>query len=420
MRKLFSFLLMFLVLFCVKAQDRIITTDGDVIQAYRVDIGGNAVYYKLDDTDDASLQSISKDKIVIIKYIDGKIINFEKEKSVIAEESDKKESDTETDVESSCHKLIEVTDLTEKEKLENDRVIGSFNQEINCFGEKNNKKASIVVFRFGIMDNSVMSNDDIEINIVSGNLFNGKNNSSFESVTQYNYLSNPAIRFQIKNKHNRTIYIDLGNTFYTNLGESVCFYIPSSTTKTSTTSSGLAFNLGGVTNALGLGGVVSSLANATTVGGKKSKGLEHTIYSQRVIAIAPNSSFLLPPQYLFGKNDEVVMDGVIKKIVAGNCPRHHLYFSFNSALCKLKYGERLIYSMEKSPINLSFVLSYSYTEDCAKEFILCTRLYMSEILGVKQYSEIKSLYRDNKGLWYFGRITSSEKYGFFPRPEEMK
>lgn len=58
--------------------------------------------------------------------------------------------------------------------------------------------------------------------------------------------------------------------------------------------------------------------------------------------------------------------------------------------------------------------------DCDKEFFLCTRLYMSKILGIKQYSEIKSLYRDIKGLWYFGRITSSEKYDFFPRPEEMK
>ena len=53
------------------AQDTMITQDGDVKAVFVVDIGNTAVFYKTENTDAASIQSISKDQIFLIKRPDG-------------------------------------------------------------------------------------------------------------------------------------------------------------------------------------------------------------------------------------------------------------------------------------------------------------------------------------------------------------
>ena len=49
------------------AQDTMITQDGDVKAVFVVDIGNTAVFYKTENTDAASIQSISKEQIFLIK-----------------------------------------------------------------------------------------------------------------------------------------------------------------------------------------------------------------------------------------------------------------------------------------------------------------------------------------------------------------
>ena len=54
--------------------------------------------------------------------------------------------------------------------------------------------------------------------------------------------------------------------------------------------------MGSVAGALGIGGVLGTLANGVNVGGASSTGTSTTTYSQRVISIPPMASVSLEPQ----------------------------------------------------------------------------------------------------------------------------
>ena len=52
-------------------QDRVSTKDGDVFEAYRIDVGSNYIYYTEEDKEDAVVQKISKSDVLMIKKKDG-------------------------------------------------------------------------------------------------------------------------------------------------------------------------------------------------------------------------------------------------------------------------------------------------------------------------------------------------------------
>lgn len=57
-----------------KAQDLIVTQNGETIKAFRTDVGKTAVYYRLEDNDDAQVLSIPKSEVLIIKMLNGEKI----------------------------------------------------------------------------------------------------------------------------------------------------------------------------------------------------------------------------------------------------------------------------------------------------------------------------------------------------------
>ena len=113
----------------------------------------------------------------------------------------------------------------------------------------------------------------------------------------------------MKNKTSRILYVDLGTTFFIRLGETICFYTPSSTTTSHGKSGGAGVNLGAVTGALGIGGVAGNLANGVNVGGGTTSSTTSTTYSQRIVAVPPMSSIELTPQYLFGNERKTICHG---------------------------------------------------------------------------------------------------------------
>lgn len=54
-----------------KAQDLIVKQDGETIKAYRTDVGNNAVYYRVEDTEEASIMAIDKSDVLFIKLQNG-------------------------------------------------------------------------------------------------------------------------------------------------------------------------------------------------------------------------------------------------------------------------------------------------------------------------------------------------------------
>lgn len=102
------------------------------------------------------------------------------------------------------------------------------------------------------------------------------------------YFMNPMMCVRISNGSDKTLYLDLGNSFLTVNGESRCYYIPSSTSTTEGQSRGVGVNLG----------IISGALAGVNVGTTTSSSQTTTTFSQRVIAIPPMSAKRMEAQQL--------------------------------------------------------------------------------------------------------------------------
>ena len=66
-----------------KAQDLIVKHDGETIKAYQVDVSNSAVFYRLEDSEDAPFFRVSKSNVLIVKMQNGKTIVMDKDDSQI-------------------------------------------------------------------------------------------------------------------------------------------------------------------------------------------------------------------------------------------------------------------------------------------------------------------------------------------------
>lgn len=93
----------------------------------------------------------------------------------------------------------------------------------------------------------------------------------------------------IINKTDSTMYIDMAESYYVGNGDAQRLYTNSVTTNFSSGSKGATVNLGSVTNALGVGGVVGTLAQGVNVGGSNVNGSSTQVFEERYISIPPLS-----------------------------------------------------------------------------------------------------------------------------------
>lgn len=365
----------------VNAQDKLITTDGEVITAYQVDVGGSSVYYKPTNAANAALQSISKDKILMIKKKDGSVVKlYELENGSSSVNQQQVSQDSENGT-----KTVALAELSEELQASNRAKMVLVNQDVKAKinGKIKGKPAEQAYMFWGIKSNSVLENEDIEIITVTGDFFKRKSKDAY-TFTPYQYDYSPAIQFKIKNKSTRTIYLDLGNTFYTMLGQPVCYYVPTSTTTSSSSSSGGSVNLGAVAGAVGIGGTLGTLAGGVNVGGGTTSGTSSTTFSQRVIAIPPMSTKALEPQSMYGLVEKYLGQGLRVSRY------YHLYvyllginFSKDDAVGPMKEGDQYSYLPESSPMNFSFMLSYSLSENCQKEKSMTVHYYLKDLIGYR-------------------------------------
>ena len=93
----------------------------------------------------------------------------------------------------------------------------------------------------------------------------------------------------IINKSDSIMYIDMAESYHILNGTAQQLYTNSVTTDFSSGSRGTTVNLGSITNALGVGGVVGTLAHGVNVGGSDTSGSSTQIFEERYISIPPMS-----------------------------------------------------------------------------------------------------------------------------------
>jgi hypothetical protein len=378
MRNLIVFVFLFCAMpFCADAQDRLITKSGDVMNVYSVEIGSNSVFYKSSDKADAPIRSIAKNLVLMIKHKDGTVSNL------YQDAGDKAENNPQTPAQPSSIPTMQQDD--EQDEAINKQLIAEVNgDDVKYIGKNKGKGSKRVFCQYFASDDSKLGNKDITVHYLSGILYdvssvfsNGKNDK-FEWKEDWSLLKFswnykfefPAVKVAIENKTDKTMYIDLGNTFFILGQESTAFYVPSSTTTSSTNSGGVGVNLGNVASALGVGGAAGTLAGGINVGGGKSNQSASTVYAQRVIAIPPKSVKTLEQVHKIGNGFPLICVGGYR-------------FIDNAAVVKLSCGdEQLVNTQIAMPWGT--MVTYSFTENCAETKRLQADFAVRRIVGARE------------------------------------
>ena len=395
------------------AQDLIVKKDGSVIQAKVTKIGTSEVEYKKWSNQNGPQYSIAVADILAINYQNGEKETFENV-GAGSSQAAKSEADGQQSI-----VQVKPEDLSPEAKAANDALIAKYNAPVELDitkkqKEKFGKRSFYASAIYGFKNNSIITNDDIEIGFVTGSLVQLKKTEPTKWIEGHGDYY-PALLLRVRNKTSRTLYIDLGNSFFISMGQAICYYVPSSTTTTHGASSGGSVNLGAVTGALGIGGVPGTLANGINVGGVSTNSTTSTTYSQRVIAVPPMSSVNLPPQYFYGKEDRTVTKGL--KSYYGHML---IMFPKNSEKGLMRFGDRYSYTDDNSPLQFSCVISYSTDETCLSTKSITSSLYLRELIGTKASWDFSTIKITTENILYNSFDVNSvwisvKKLGEFPR-----
>lgn len=348
MRRFFAAIV---VLLCamqsVVAQDVLITTDGEVMTVYIDDIGSSAIYYKEVNSSNSSLQRIDKAKVYMIKKADGTKYDL---------------GNAQTPANQSSTPTAEQpmnTESSEAAKQRNKELIDAQNQiavQPEFKGTPSDKNALGVYATLGVCDNSIMCNDDLEL--------------SFESSFGYVYTIKDEFVLTVTNRTNKTIFIDLANTFLVCNGESSPYYVPVAYSS-SVSKSGDA-NAGTFAGAMGIHDYQTSVSTST-------------VYSQRIISIPPMAKKRLDSKWLFPARSHLCCPGLFfhwakfqGKSYSGIIK---FYFGEKKSPNTLKEGETFIFSQDNSPLKFTCHVTYSFIEDCEVTNSIFAYLFMKKVIG---------------------------------------
>lgn len=348
----------------MSAQDIIVKKDGSVIQAKVSEIGTSEIKYKKWSNQDGPTYAITKGEILAITYQNGE-----------------KEMFNNTPVASNQTSTQQKSQLIERPTATNNAsLIAKYDKNLKFKNQgKIGKeiKSAIGVFAFG--DNSVLSNDDIEIQFVlsrstspSANL-----NAVRKTATVNSYL---LCRYCIvvKNKTNNTIYVDLANCTRLNKKtmEASAFYKDETVSVSHGSSS--TVGLGGF---LGGAGVGIGFSNSTT--GSSTR----TYNNERIVSIPPQSFKVLKDFKLSHiKNEKCELVSRGEEFIFGMSTNNDYWGEIEYQNPCMPYGiikenEIINYSLEHSPLSLEYRITYSNNTDFSNYSVATANLFLKELIG---------------------------------------
>lgn len=351
----------------LEAQDVIVKKDGTTILSKVLEVNEANLKYKKFKNPQGPTYSISLSEIMSVNYENGEKDTFEKINNPIKDSSNQMTS----------------TKLIEKSADErNQELISIYNRnyKLNSKEKKKDDYAKGCVLVFGMKSNSIISNEDLEMKFVRTNYE--------DRYFIYN--------INIKNKTDRTIYIDKGNCFRIGkTGDVYCYFDNTEqTTVNSAGSTGGSLGLGSVADVLGIGGVVGQLANGVSIGGESSHSVSKTYSQQRVIAIPPHGNRNLTEEKWIKVNKEYERWGKAELFEYNPYVWPHNEDDLGLKRGIVKRGETITFSEDISPYKREYLVTYSTDEFFSSFSTLKAEIYLHQILGVYAYFKPENKYID--------------------------
>ena len=353
MKKLISLLFMTLLGLSVQAQDVIVKHDGSTILSKVIKIGTTEVEYKKFSNQNGPTYTILKSDIQAINYENGDKDTFNEKKLVAEEESTGKQQ------------IIVATSAAD-----NAEIICRYNQNYEhgkAIKDGMKKDAKYGLCILGVGERSVLSTEDITVE------FRQEPYYLFKAINGSKYYIKDRFYVQLYNKTDKTIYVDLGNTFRVMKdGTSYVYYNSSQTMITSGSGSGVSANLGAIVGAIGAGGGLATLANGVSVGGGNTTSTTKTYSKERVIAIPAHGKTPIEKYEIARtKYDDVIISEGEKleyKYLKGEFP-------------KISKGECFYYNENDSPYHVDYMITYSKDIKFETSYVVKASVYMRELIG---------------------------------------
>lgn len=402
----------------VSAQDVIVKKDGSTILSKVLEVNQNDIKYKKHSNKNGPTYTINKSDIISINYENG-------EKDTFSTNNIDQNSGSETSNLSQRY-------IRKSADQRNAEIISLYNRQYFPTKQLSNNKKDIKGYMliFGLQSTSVVSNDEVEITFIREVTDPAK-----KPKTTFSAYEHVVYNINIRNKTNKTIYIDKGNCFkIMDDGSSYCYFDPSvQMTVNSGTGSGASLNLGSVAGILGVGGAIGQLAGGVNVGGGKSQSLSTTFSQQRVIAIpAHGNKYLSQEKCVLSKetalkyhyqmveksesfnftelcNEEIYSGDNIINMGGTTCTGFRLKEGM------VKMGGIITYDENNSPYTRKYIITYSTDEFFNTFSSLNADLFLHELIGCDKLHK-KNMYGERTILSdkYIEGLNQFTIEGFYP------
>lgn len=377
---------MFLAVTTCAYADTIVFKDGTTLQVYNVEESGKWILYTAGKESDSDLKRVEASKVFAIKAENGEMRAVGQNAAADSPEPAAPESDGPVAVPA-------------RPAGNNAAAIAAYNnvtvQMKKPVKEKYHDRYCTDFLAFwGVGTNSILSDDNVEI--------------SFEPVTLkgragvYQYY-----KIKVANKTVKPLYIDLANSFRIDArGAAEPYYTNSVYTEGSSMGSGQSLNLGAVAGALGVGGVLGTLAGGIGIGKSSGKSASITSEEQRFLMIPPMASVYMPPvkfsdgtgiheQYecLYLRNIPLANSGLLSEGAAKKCDEAKPYYNALEAqngiddsrwtrdVLAAPMGRVRTFDENSSPKKLSRLITYSTSPEFRTYTTIPLTLYIRGVMG---------------------------------------
>ena len=211
MRKFLLLVFVFAMAMTAQAQDVLITKDGDALKVYGLELSATSVFYREGSGEDSPLVQKKKSDILMIKYSDGRREIFD-EKGATSNGQQKEETAS--------------TEFTAEDKAANEAALKKWQSFPENKAKVKNKKAAYLCCVLRPNSDSRIADSNVELMFSGANMLLSWRNT-------INFV------LSVRNKTNKTIYLDLGNTFFVKGEQSMAYYVPTANSSTSGTSTGV-------------------------------------------------------------------------------------------------------------------------------------------------------------------------------------
>lgn len=337
-----------------RAQDIIVLKDGTLVHSKVCEVTPTEIKYRKLSNPDGPLYTIEKSSVLAVNYQNG-------EKETYTETSALQNPAQAPATSPSAPREVAVAPADDNEAL-----IAKYNELVNFEEKPKSGYAKWYSLKYGITKNSVLSNQDLEISI------------DYVGELEYSYSGN-YYAINVINKTDRTLYVDLGNTFWVDSDRDSRIYFDGSeqTTVSHGSAGGGSIGLGSVAGALGVGGTVGTLAGGIAVGGGTQHGVSTTYANQRILVIPPHGE-----KYLATNKKVVVRPGGLLSSRETKTVSHAESFLSKTGIkvaVKKKAARRFV--EENSPYKIDYTITYSTEETFGTYSVVKFGLFVQQAYG---------------------------------------